>query len=76
MKLVLLIKMEEVGGWIRFLAYISFKIIFNNESLFLHCIHILQSQSSSLTDDEVKDINASKNGIEKTIRAVYTQKKV
>ncbi|XP_021909018.1 uncharacterized protein LOC110823052 isoform X2 [Carica papaya] len=41
----------------------------------LKCHDGYSSQSSSLTDDEVKDINASKNGIEKTIRAVYTQKK-
>lgn len=33
------------------------------------------SQSSALTDDEVKDTRSTKNGIERTIRAVYAQKK-
>ncbi|GFZ11949.1 hypothetical protein Acr_23g0003340 [Actinidia rufa] len=34
------------------------------------------SQSSALTDDEAKEIHSSKNVAEKTIRAVYAQKKV
>ncbi|KAK9278850.1 hypothetical protein L1049_028429 [Liquidambar formosana] len=33
------------------------------------------SQSSALTDDEARDAHSSKNGIERTIRAVYAQKK-
>ncbi|KAA8542159.1 hypothetical protein F0562_023311 [Nyssa sinensis] len=33
------------------------------------------SQSSALTDDEVRDARSSKNTIERTIRAVYAQKK-
>ncbi|KAJ4712523.1 Micronuclear linker histone polyprotein-like [Melia azedarach] len=33
------------------------------------------SQSSALTDDEWRDTQCSKNGIERTIRAVYAQKK-
>ncbi|XP_063944061.1 uncharacterized protein LOC108205736 [Daucus carota subsp. sativus] len=33
------------------------------------------SHSSSLTDDEVKDARSGKNEVEKTIRAVYAQKK-
>lgn len=33
------------------------------------------SQSSVLTDDEGKDAHSSKNGIERIIRAVYSQKK-
>lgn len=35
-----------------------------------------QSQSSALTDDEVRDSRCAKNGIERTIQAVYAQKKV
>ncbi|KAF5957336.1 hypothetical protein HYC85_004561 [Camellia sinensis] len=34
-----------------------------------------ESQSSALTDDEANDARSSKNMIEKTIRAVYAQKK-
>lgn len=37
---------------------------------------VIQSHSSSLTDDEVKDARSGKNEVEKTIRAVYAQKKV
>lgn len=35
-----------------------------------------QSQSSALTDDEVRDADSAKNGNERTIRAVYAQRKV
>ncbi|KAI3918761.1 hypothetical protein MKX01_042081 [Papaver californicum] len=34
------------------------------------------SQSSALTDDESQDARSSRNGTERTIRAVYAQKKV
>lgn len=34
------------------------------------------SQSSALTDDEVRDSRCAKNGIERTIQAVYAQKKL
>ncbi|CAI9267288.1 unnamed protein product [Lactuca saligna] len=34
------------------------------------------SQSSALTDDDSRDARYGKNGIEKTIRAVYAQKKI
>lgn len=40
------------------------------------CLWIFQSQSSVLTDDEGRDGHSSRSGIEKTIRAVYAQKKV
>lgn len=39
-------------------------------------MHLWQSQSSTLTDDEVRDTHSAKDGVERTIRAVYTQKKV
>ncbi|XP_006476986.2 uncharacterized protein LOC102624602 isoform X4 [Citrus sinensis] len=35
-----------------------------------------ESQSSALTDDEVRDSRCAKNGIERTIQAVYAQKKL
>ncbi|XP_038983077.1 uncharacterized protein LOC103710643 isoform X2 [Phoenix dactylifera] len=34
------------------------------------------SQSSSLTDDEAREVHSSKSGTEKTIQAVYTQEKM
>lgn len=34
----------------------------------------IQSHSSTLTDDEVRDAHSEENGIEKIIRAVYLQK--
>ena len=40
------------------------------------CFRCFQSQSSVLTDDEWRDAHFSKNGIEKTIRAVYAKTKV
>lgn len=40
--------------------------------LFLDC----QSHSSALTDDETKDAHPGKNGNEKTIRALYAQRRV
>ncbi|XP_031374763.1 uncharacterized protein LOC116189301 isoform X1 [Punica granatum] len=38
-------------------------------------LNLSQSQSSALTDDEVRDTNSAKDGIERTIRAVYAQRK-
>ncbi|XP_026401226.1 uncharacterized protein LOC113297043 isoform X2 [Papaver somniferum] len=35
-----------------------------------------ESQSSAITDDESQDARSSRNGTERTIRAVYAQKKV
>ena len=37
---------------------------------------MFQSQSSALTDDELRDAHPGENVIERTIRAVYAQKKV
>ncbi|GKV05425.1 hypothetical protein SLEP1_g17440 [Rubroshorea leprosula] len=42
----------------------------------LKCQDDYSSHSSALTDDEGKDAFCCKNGIEKTIRAVYAQKRV
>lgn len=46
------------------------------ELILTWCFWIYQSQSSVLTDDEAKETCSGKNTIEKTIRAVYAQKKV
>lgn len=45
-------------------------------SVFRLSLCALQSQSSVLTDDEGKEAYTYKNGVEKTIRAVYSEKKV
>lgn len=35
---------------------------------------IFLSHSSAVTDDEAKEAHYGKNGVEKTIRAIYAQK--
>lgn len=42
----------------------------------LKCNDGYSSQSSALTDDEVRDSHCAKNGIERTVQAVYAQKKL
>ncbi|RVW22056.1 hypothetical protein CK203_109601 [Vitis vinifera] len=60
------------------LAYALATVVFVNLSGYWNVVWISlpdESQSSAVTDDEARDGCSSKNGIVKTIRAVYAQKK-
>lgn len=52
-----------------------FKFIFTAKLNFKY-LWMFQSHSSALTDEEERDAHSGENGIERTIQAIYAQKKV